>query len=131
MRELRVLAKQLLNRNIMNELIVLISYLVKVRCRKIRVCDENDDLSLYLLEALVTGKYHCLVKFINFFFYAQFRSANQSQRLSSLKLHLSLAFDLNQPKFASRMLRANQDMTEQVIQIIEFRMIYSTTIIIN
>jgi hypothetical protein len=40
--------------------------------------------------------------------------ANQNQRLPSLKLHLSLAFDLNQPKFASRMLRANQDMPEEV-----------------
>jgi hypothetical protein len=40
--------------------------------------------------------------------------ANESQRLPSLKLHLSLAFDLNQPKFASRMLRANQDLPEEV-----------------
>lgn len=40
--------------------------------------------------------------------------ANQTQRLSSLKLQLSLAFDLNQPKFASRMLRQNQDFSEQV-----------------
>ncbi|CAF4469920.1 unnamed protein product [Rotaria socialis] len=38
---------------------------------------------------------------------------NQSQRLSSLKLQLSLAFDLNQLKFANRMLRANQDMLEE------------------
>jgi hypothetical protein len=43
-----------------------------------------------------------------------FALANQSQRLPSLKLHLSLAFDLNQPKFASRMLRANQDLPEEV-----------------
>jgi len=41
-------------------------------------------------------------------------SANQNQRLSSLKLHLSLAFDLNQPKFASRILRSNQDLPEEV-----------------
>jgi hypothetical protein len=49
-------------------------------------------------------------------FYLLFLSflANQNQRLSSLKSHLSLAFDLNQPKFASRMLRANQDMPEEV-----------------
>jgi len=43
-----------------------------------------------------------------------FISADQNQRLPSLKLHLSLAFDLNQPKFASRMLRANPDMPEEV-----------------
>ncbi len=74
------------------------------RCKKIRVCDEDDDLSLYLLEALVT--------------------ANQSQRLSSLKLHLSLAFDLNQPKFASRMLRANQDIPdEDLIQLAKMAII--------
>ncbi len=40
--------------------------------------------------------------------------ANQNQRLSSLKLHLSLAFDLNQPKYASRILRTNQDLPEEV-----------------
>jgi hypothetical protein len=40
--------------------------------------------------------------------------ANQSQRLPSLKLHLSLAFALNQPKFASRMLRSNHDLPEEV-----------------
>ncbi|CAF1969375.1 unnamed protein product [Rotaria magnacalcarata] len=38
---------------------------------------------------------------------------NQSQRLSPLNLQLSLAFDLNQPKSASRMLRANEDMLEE------------------
>ncbi len=50
------------------------------------------------------------------FFYLE----NHNQRLSSLKLHLSLAFDLNQPKFASRMLRVNQDMPEEVKYKISF-----------
>ncbi|CAF1217708.1 unnamed protein product [Rotaria sordida] len=92
-RELKVLVNQLLGDELTNDLIILVTYLAITRCKKVRVCDEDDDLSLYLLEALVTE--------------------NQSQRLSSLKLHLSLAFDLNQPKFASRMLRANQDMLEE------------------
>ncbi|CAF3353891.1 unnamed protein product [Rotaria sp. Silwood1] len=93
LRELKVLVNQLLGNDLTDDLITLITYLAISRCKKVRVCDEDDDLSLYLLEALVTE--------------------NQSQRLSSLKLHLSLAFDLNQPKFASRMLRANQDMLEE------------------
>ncbi|CAF4123225.1 unnamed protein product, partial [Adineta steineri] len=93
LRELKVLVNQLLGNDLTDDLIKLITYLAVTRCKKIRVCDEDDDLSLYLLEALVT--------------------ANQNQRLSSLKLHLSLAFDLNQPKFASRMLRANQDIPEE------------------
>ncbi|UJR25333.1 hypothetical protein I4U23_006683 [Adineta vaga] len=93
LRELKVLVSQLLGSDITDNLITLVTYLAVTRCKKIRVCDEDDDLSLYLLEALVT--------------------ANQNQRLSSLKLHLSLAFDLNQPKFASRMLRTNQDIPEE------------------
>ncbi|CAF0931211.1 unnamed protein product [Adineta ricciae] len=93
LRELKVLVNQLLGSDLTEDLITLVTYLAVTRCKKIRVCDEDDDLSLYLLEALVT--------------------ANQNQRLSSLKLHLSLAFDLNQPKFASRMLRSNPDMPEE------------------
>ncbi|CAF3882050.1 unnamed protein product [Rotaria sp. Silwood2] len=93
LRELKVLVNQLLDNDLTSDLITLVTYLAITRCKKVRVCDEDDDLSLYLLEALVTE--------------------NQSQRLSSLKLYLSLAFDLNQPKFASRMLRANQDMLEE------------------
>ncbi|CAF1575904.1 unnamed protein product, partial [Adineta steineri] len=92
LRELKVLVNQLLGNDLTDDLIKLITYLAVTRCKKKRVCDEDDDLSLYFLEALVT--------------------ANQNQRLSSLRLHLSLAFDLNQPKFASRMLRENQDMPE-------------------
>ncbi|CAF3969144.1 unnamed protein product, partial [Adineta steineri] len=96
LRELKVLVNQLLGNDLTDDLIKLITYLAVTRCKKIRVCDDDDDLSLYLLEASVTVF-----------------SANQNQRLSSLKLHLLLAFDLNQPKFASRMLRANQDMPEE------------------
>jgi hypothetical protein len=35
---------------------ILVNYLSLTRCRKVRVCDEDDDLSLYCLEALVTGR---------------------------------------------------------------------------
>ncbi|CAF4387456.1 unnamed protein product, partial [Rotaria sp. Silwood2] len=93
LRELKVLVHQLLGDDLTNDLITLVTYLAITQCKKVRVCDEDDDLSLYLLEALV--------------------KENQSQRLSSLKLHLSLAFDLNQRKFASQMLRTNQDMLEE------------------
>ncbi|CAF2318073.1 unnamed protein product [Rotaria sp. Silwood2] len=94
LRELKVLVHQLLGDDLTNDLITLVTYLAITQCKQVRVCDEDDDLSLYLLEALV--------------------KENQSQRLSSLKLHLSLAFDLNQRKFASQMLRTNQDMLEEV-----------------
>ena len=106
-----MLVNQLLSSDLTDQLITLITYLAVVRCRKVRVCDEDDDLSLYLLEALVTGKPRPSSP-VRFFDLVSL--ANQSQRLSSLKLHLSLAFDLNQPKFASRMLKANQDMPEEV-----------------
>ncbi|CAF1525424.1 unnamed protein product, partial [Adineta steineri] len=86
LRELKVLVNQLLGNDLTDNLIKLITYLAVTRCKKLRVSDEDDDLSLYLLEALVT--------------------ADQNQRLS-------LVFDLYQPKFASRMLRANQDMPEE------------------
>ncbi|UJR23579.1 hypothetical protein I4U23_026567 [Adineta vaga] len=94
-RELKVLVEQLLSSDIPDTLITLISYLSLTRCKKIRVCDEDDDLSLYFLETLV--------------------SENQTQRLSSSKLYLSLAFDLNQPKFANKILRVNQDLPEEDI----------------
>ena len=55
-RELKVLVNQLLSSDLTDDLITLITYLAVVRCRKVRVCDEDDDLSLYLLEALVTGQ---------------------------------------------------------------------------
>lgn len=55
LRELKVLVSQLLNSDLTDELITLVTYLAISRCRKVRVCDEDDDLSLYLLEALVTG----------------------------------------------------------------------------
>ena len=55
-RELRVLVNQLLSSDLTDQLITLITYLAVVRCRKVRVCDEDDDLSLYLLESLVTGR---------------------------------------------------------------------------
>lgn len=51
-----MLVNQLLNNDLNEDLITLITHLAIVRCRKVRVCDEDDDLSLYLLEALVTGK---------------------------------------------------------------------------
>ncbi|CAF4312754.1 unnamed protein product, partial [Rotaria magnacalcarata] len=85
-----VLVNQILGNDLTDDLT---TYLVIIRCKKVRVCDEDDNLSLYLLAALVTE--------------------NQSQRLSPLNLQLSLAFDLNQPKSASRMLRANEDMLEE------------------
>lgn len=70
LRELKVLVNQLLHNDLTEDLITLITYLAVVRCRKVRVCDEDDDLSLYLLEALVTGKNPILIVFIisNFFF---------------------------------------------------------------
>jgi hypothetical protein len=57
LRELRVLVNQLLSSDIHHDLITLITYLSLNQCKKVRVCDEDDDLSLYLLEALVTGKH--------------------------------------------------------------------------
>ena len=60
LRELKVLVHQLLGCQIDKDLLSLVKYLSFTRCRKVRVCDEDDDLSLYFLEALVTGKYfHC------------------------------------------------------------------------
>ena len=56
LRELKVLVHQLLASEPGDDLIALINYLAVNRCRKVRVCDEDDDLSLYLLESLVTGK---------------------------------------------------------------------------
>ena len=56
LRELKVLVHQLLASEPDEDLIALINYLAVNRCRKVRVCDEDDDLSLYLLESLVTGK---------------------------------------------------------------------------
>ncbi|CAF0821277.1 unnamed protein product [Adineta steineri] len=104
LRELTVIVDQLLSSDMNDDLIALITYLSLSRCAKVRVCDEDDDLSLYFLEALV--------------------STNSNQRLSSVKLHLSLAFDLNQPKFASKMLRANQDIPEQdLIQLAQMAII--------
>ncbi|CAF0747871.1 unnamed protein product [Adineta ricciae] len=104
LRELKVLVEQLLCSDITNDLIMLTNYLTSTRCEKVCVCDENDDLSLYFLEALI--------------------AENQTERLSSLKLHLSLAFDLNQPKFASRILRYNQDLPEEdVIQLAKMAII--------
>ncbi len=55
LRELKVLVNQLLGSDLIDDLITLITYLAITRCKKVRVCDEDDDLSLYLLEALVTG----------------------------------------------------------------------------
>ena len=55
MRELKVLVNQILGNDLTNDLITLITYLAINRCKKVRVCDEDDNLSLYLLEALVTG----------------------------------------------------------------------------
>jgi len=55
LRELKVLVNQLLGSDLTDDLLTLITYLGVTRCKKIRVCDEDDDLSLYLLEALVTG----------------------------------------------------------------------------
>ena len=109
------MVNQLLGSDLTEDLITLVTYLAVTRCKKIRVCDEDDDLSLYLLEALVTGKSLSLL-FGKEILSLIAHLANQNQRLSSLKLHLSLAFDLNQPKFASRMLRSNPDMPEEVIQ---------------
>jgi len=57
LRELKVLVEQLLCSDIHADLITLITYLSLTRCRKVRVCDEDDDLSLYCLETLVTGIY--------------------------------------------------------------------------
>jgi hypothetical protein len=109
-----VIVNQRLHSNVTNDLIILITYINAVQCRKVHVCDEDDDISVYLLETLITGKYsiyqymlRCKSLFILY-------SVDQNQRLFSLKLYLSLAFDLNQPKFASRMLRANPDLPEDV-----------------
>jgi hypothetical protein len=55
LRELKVLVNQLLGSDLTDDLLTLITYLGIIRCKKVRVCDEDDDLSLYLLEALVTG----------------------------------------------------------------------------
>jgi len=33
-----------------------VNYLSLTRCKKVRVCDEDDDLSLDFLEALVPGR---------------------------------------------------------------------------
>ena len=57
LRELKVLVHQLLGCDLNEDLLTLVTYLSETRCRKIRVCDEDDDLSLYFLEALVTGRY--------------------------------------------------------------------------
>ena len=111
LRELKVLVNQLLGYNLNKDLITLANYLSITRCRQVRVCDEDDDLSLYFLEALVPGRYQWS---IDEYFHVFVFIANQNQRLPTLKLHLSLAFDLNQPKFASRMLRADQDLPEEV-----------------
>jgi hypothetical protein len=56
LRELKVLVNQLLGSDLTDNLTTLITYLAITRCKKVRVCDEDDDLSLYLLEALVTGE---------------------------------------------------------------------------
>ena len=111
LRELKVLVEQLLCSDIVNDLIMLINYLASTRCEKVCVCNEDDDLSLYFLEALIAGKCSTIDCFISPAFILL---ENQTERLSSLKLHLSLAFDLNQPKFASRILRSNQDLPEEV-----------------
>lgn len=55
LRELKVLVNQLLGSDFTDDLLSLITYLAITQCKKVRVCDEDDDLSLYLLEALVTG----------------------------------------------------------------------------
>ncbi len=55
LRELKVLVNQLLASDLTDNLLILITYLAITRCKKVRVYDEDDDLSLYLLEALVTG----------------------------------------------------------------------------
>ena len=111
LRELKVLVEQLLRSDIPNDLIMLINYLASTQCEKVCVCGEDDDLSLYFLETLIAGKCSTIDLFV---FSISVLLENQTQRLSSLKLHLSLAFDLNQPKFASRILRANQDLPEEV-----------------
>jgi len=54
-RELNVLVNQLLSCDIYDDLITLVNYLSLTRCRKVRVCDEDEDLSLYFLEALLPG----------------------------------------------------------------------------
>jgi hypothetical protein len=55
-RELKVLSNQLLSCDAHEDLLTLVNYLSSTRCRKVRVCVEDDDLSLDLLEALLTGK---------------------------------------------------------------------------
>ena len=55
LRELKVLVHQLLGSDIHEDLLALITYLSLTRCRKVRVYEVDDDLSLYLLETLVAG----------------------------------------------------------------------------
>lgn len=55
LRELKVLVHQLLGSDLTEDFLTLVTHLAVTQCKKVRVCDEDDDLSLYLLEALVTG----------------------------------------------------------------------------
>jgi hypothetical protein len=55
---LKILVHQLFGCDLNKDLITLVNYLSTTRCRQVRVCDEDDDLSLYCLEALVPqGRY--------------------------------------------------------------------------
>ena len=55
LRELKVLVHQLLGTDLTEDFLALVTYLAVTQCKKVRVCDEDDDLSMDQLEALVTG----------------------------------------------------------------------------
>ena len=55
-RELNVLVRQQLACEVDRDLLDLIEYLFSTQCKTVRVFDEDDDLSLSVLEAIVTSK---------------------------------------------------------------------------